>query len=107
MVLVIAFVTFHGTCSRFASNADRIKSNFQQIELSDEDFRAISDIGRNNHTRCVVPRLPVFPSFLALTSAGVVPYSFNVPITYDPPWPINVFNEPSERNAPYKLNIGA
>ncbi|KZV86637.1 Aldo/keto reductase, partial [Exidia glandulosa HHB12029] len=60
---------------------DRIKSNFKQIELADEDWRAISDIGRNNHTR------------------------FNIPITYKPSWPINVFNEPEERNAPNKLNI--
>lgn len=61
----------------------RIKSNFKQIKLSDEDFQAVSDIGLNNHTR------------------------FNIPCAYDPFWPVNLFNEPEEANEPHKPLIGA
>jgi L-glyceraldehyde reductase len=32
---------------------ERIISNFKQIELSDEDFRKVSAIGHENHTRLV------------------------------------------------------
>ncbi|EJD34999.1 Aldo/keto reductase [Auricularia subglabra TFB-10046 SS5] len=62
---------------------ERIKSNFQQVKLSDEDFQAISDIGKNNHTR------------------------FNIPCAYDPFWPVNIFNEPEEKDTPHKVNVGA
>lgn len=61
---------------------DRIKSNFQQIELSPEDFQAISDIGKGNHTR------------------------FNIPSVYEPFWPVNIFNEPEEQKEPHKVNVG-
>ncbi|KAH7096580.1 Aldo/keto reductase [Auriculariales sp. MPI-PUGE-AT-0066] len=60
----------------------RIKSNFQQITLSSEDFDAISAIGRGNHTR------------------------FNIPCAYDPFWPVNLFNEPDEAKEPHKPLLG-
>ncbi|CAL1711660.1 unnamed protein product [Somion occarium] len=60
---------------------ERIKSNFQQITLSKEDYEKIFAIGKNRHTR------------------------FNIPVTYDPKWDINVFNEPIERTATHKVKI--
>ncbi|EJD34997.1 Aldo/keto reductase [Auricularia subglabra TFB-10046 SS5] len=62
---------------------ERILSNFKQVKLSDEDFQAISDIGKGSHTR------------------------FNIPINYNPSWPIDLFSEPDEKAATYKVNVGA
>ncbi|EJD40341.1 Aldo/keto reductase [Auricularia subglabra TFB-10046 SS5] len=62
---------------------ERIKSNFQQVTLGDDDMRAINEIGKREHTR------------------------FNIPATYDPSWPINVFGEPEEKGTPHKVNVGA
>ena len=53
------------------------------MTLSDEDFEAISAIGRGNHTR------------------------FNIPNSYDPFWPVNLFNEPEEEKEPHKPRVGA
>ncbi|KAF9262685.1 Aldo/keto reductase [Marasmius fiardii PR-910] len=64
---------------------ERIKSNFQQVELSQEDYETLTAIGKDNHTR------------------------FNVPYTYNPPnerWDINIFNEPEEKQAGNKPVLG-
>ena len=55
---------------------DRIKSNFQEVKLSKEDYDAISAIGKDNHLR------------------------FNCPFRYstasDPKWDVNIFSEEDE-----------
>lgn len=50
----------------------RIKSNFEDFELSDADFEEINKFGKENTVRS------------------------NTPSEYKPQWPINVFNEPHE-----------
>lgn len=61
----------------------RIVSNFQQIDLTDDEYKTISDLLRTagHHTR------------------------FNTPIAYTPSWDINVFNEDIEKNAKYQIKI--
>ncbi|KAF8307165.1 Aldo/keto reductase [Clavulina sp. PMI_390] len=60
----------------------RIKSNFQQVTLSDEDYAAITAVGHGNHAR------------------------FNTPITYcDPIWDIDIFGEPEEAKAKAKARL--
>jgi len=61
----------------------RIISNFKQIALSQEDYEEISSIGHNNRTRQFIPC--TFPS--------------------DSKWDINVFDEPEEMMATFKVNI--
>ncbi|WFD45340.1 D/L-glyceraldehyde reductase [Malassezia psittaci] len=61
----------------------RIASNFDQIEISNDEYKAISRILEDN--------------------GGHVRY--NTPITYDPPWDINVFDEPVEQKATHQLKI--
>lgn len=61
----------------------RIVSNFNQIDLTEEDYQKISHVLETN--------------------GGHVRY--NVPITYNPPWDINVFNEAVEQKATHKLVI--
>ena len=60
----------------FPSCAARIKSNFEQVEITKEQYEAISAIGKNNHLR------------------------FNVPFRYntaaDPKWDVNIFSEEDE-----------
>jgi len=60
---------------------ERIKSNFQQITLSPEDFEAVSTVGKGNHTR------------------------FNIPNGYSPSWHINLFDEPEEQDAEYQVKV--
>lgn len=60
---------------------ERIISNFKQIELSDEDFNKVSAIGHNNHTR------------------------FNTPFSYSASWDVNIFDEPVEKAASFKVKI--
>ncbi|KAF9494130.1 Aldo/keto reductase [Pleurotus eryngii] len=60
---------------------ERIISNFKQIELSKEDYEAVSAVGKDNHTR------------------------FNIPYTYKPKWDINVFDEPIEKQATNTVKI--
>ncbi|KAI6168647.1 NADP-dependent oxidoreductase domain-containing protein [Pisolithus thermaeus] len=60
---------------------ERIVSNFHQIELSKEYYEKITSIGVKDHKR------------------------FNIPITYNPKWDINVFDEPIERTATHKVKI--
>lgn len=62
----------------------RIKSNFKQIELSKEDIEAIDKIEETDGTK-----------------------RYNVPMTYSPRWPINVFGEDSEKSAKESIKIGA
>ncbi|KAI4524590.1 NADP-dependent oxidoreductase domain-containing protein [Schizophyllum commune] len=61
--------------------AERIHSNFKQVELSEEDYQAITKVGENNHTR------------------------FNIPYRYEPHWDINIFGEPEEAPATHKVKI--
>ncbi|KAF7980127.1 hypothetical protein HWV62_39555 [Athelia sp. TMB] len=60
---------------------ERIISNFKQVELSKEDYEAVSSIGHNNHVR------------------------FNIPHKYTPFWDINIFDEPEEKTANNKVKI--
>ncbi|KAG6830943.1 hypothetical protein H0H87_006704 [Tephrocybe sp. NHM501043] len=58
----------------------RIKSNFQQVVLSQEDYEKITAIGVGNYTR------------------------FNIPFTYKPKWDVNIFDEPAEKEAAFKAS---
>ena len=62
---------------------NRITSNFQQIELSDEEYQAVTDIIKTagKHVR------------------------YNTPYTYTPKWDINVFGEEVEKNATHQIKI--
>jgi len=60
------------------NETDRIESNFQQVELSDETFAKLSAIGHNNRIR------------------------FNIPYRYNPSWSINVFDEEVEQTAEHR-----
>ncbi|WVQ98969.1 hypothetical protein IAU59_006101 [Kwoniella sp. CBS 9459] len=51
----------------------RIKSNFEDFELSDADFEAINKIGQANQVRS------------------------NIPFVYSPSWPIDIFGTPEEK----------
>ncbi|OCF36407.1 oxidoreductase [Kwoniella heveanensis BCC8398] len=51
----------------------RIKSNFDDFELSDSDFEAINKIGQANQVRS------------------------NIPFVYNPSWPIDIFGTPEEK----------
>lgn len=54
-----------------------MQSNFEQITLSEQDEKTISDIARQEgRTR------------------------YNVPVVYNPRWNINVFDEAVEQSAP-------
>ena len=59
----------------------RIKKNFEQITLSDEDYQKVTDIGKDRHVR------------------------FNVGYLYTPQWDINVFNEEAEKQATHSIKI--
>ncbi|KAI6009876.1 NADP-dependent oxidoreductase domain-containing protein [Pisolithus marmoratus] len=60
---------------------ERIVSNFHQVELNKEYYEKITSIGVKDHKR------------------------FNIPITYNPKWDINVFDEPIEKSATHKVKI--
>ncbi|PPQ64538.1 hypothetical protein CVT24_008440 [Panaeolus cyanescens] len=60
----------------------RIISNFKQVELSQEDYEKITEIGVGNRTRFNIPR-----------------------ITNTPRWDINLFNEPEELDAAFVVNV--
>ncbi|KAI8935419.1 mitochondrial glycerol dehydrogenase Gld1 [Plenodomus lindquistii] len=62
--------------------ASRIQENFKEIELSKEDFEKIESIGKKE------------------------PRRFNIPyIANKPRWPVNIFNEPEEKDAPHKVIV--
>ena len=60
---------------------ERIASNFQQVELSDEDYEKICELGRKN------------------------PRRYNVKTMYPPFWDINMFNDPAEATTTNKVKI--
>lgn len=60
----------------------RIDSNFQQIQLSDEEYKKVSDI-INTHGRT----------------------RYTIPYTFSPQWDINVFNEDVEKTASHQIKI--
>jgi L-glyceraldehyde reductase len=60
---------------------DRIKSNFEQIELTKDEFETLSAIGKKKHR-------------------------FNIPYNFKPSWDIKVFSESEEANATNDVNIG-
>jgi len=62
---------------------DRIISNFKQIALSQEDYEEISSIGHNNRTRLFIPCM----------------------FSSSSKWDINVFDDPEEKTATFKVNI--
>lgn len=58
----------------------RIQENFNEVELSKEDFDKIESIGKTE------------------------PRRFNIPyIANKPRWPVNIFGEPEEQEAPHKV----
>ncbi|KAI0645088.1 Aldo/keto reductase [Trametes meyenii] len=59
----------------------RIESNFQQVELSDEDYETLTDLGRKN------------------------PKRFNVKTTYPLFWDINIFNDDAEKTTTNSIKI--
>jgi L-glyceraldehyde reductase len=60
----------------------RIQENFKEIELSKEDFEKIEEIGKKE------------------------PRRFNIPyIANKPRWPVNIFGEPEEKEAPHKVIV--
>ncbi|ROW05872.1 hypothetical protein VPNG_08030 [Cytospora leucostoma] len=59
----------------------RIAHNFQEIKITDEDVKAITEIGEKE------------------------PRRFNIPHLYSPSWDINVFGEPREQSATNKVVI--
>ncbi|EST04584.1 NADP-dependent oxidoreductase domain protein [Kalmanozyma brasiliensis GHG001] len=61
----------------------RIKSNFDQLELKDEDYEKVTSLYKE---------------------LGKV--RFNVPKTYVPFWDIDIFGEEAEQGATYKVNRG-
>ncbi|PIL33702.1 hypothetical protein GSI_04327 [Ganoderma sinense ZZ0214-1] len=60
---------------------ERIVSNFQQIELTDEEYEKLSDLGRKN------------------------PKRFNVKTTYPPFWDINIFGDELEKTTTNSIKI--
>ncbi|EJF60692.1 Aldo/keto reductase [Dichomitus squalens] len=60
---------------------ERIVSNFQQIELSDEDYEKLSELGRKS------------------------PKRFNVKTTYPPFWDINIFGDELEQSTTNQIKI--
>ncbi|KAF5366021.1 hypothetical protein D9758_006718 [Tetrapyrgos nigripes] len=60
---------------------ERIISNFKQIELSEEDYKAVTALAKDGHTR------------------------YNIPVAFKPKWNINLFNEEVEKTAAHNVNI--
>ena len=60
---------------------ERIVSNFQQIELTDEEYEKLSDLGRKT------------------------PKRFNVKTTYPPFWDINIFGDELEKTTTNSIKI--
>jgi L-glyceraldehyde reductase len=62
--------------------AERIISNFKQVELPKEDYERLTSYGKANAVR------------------------FNTPsVVNKPKWDINIFEEPSEANTAHKVKI--
>ncbi|OSC96634.1 Aldo/keto reductase [Trametes coccinea BRFM310] len=60
---------------------ERIESNFQQVELSDEDYEKLCELGRKNRKR------------------------FNIKTTYPPFWDINIFGEEEEKTTTNQIKV--
>ncbi|KAA1078028.1 hypothetical protein PGT21_027089 [Puccinia graminis f. sp. tritici] len=60
----------------------RIDSNFKQVKLSEEDFNKITELGKNKTVR------------------------YNVPVTYEPKWNVNVFNTEAEKSCAHGIILG-
>ncbi|PLW11402.1 hypothetical protein PCANC_21713 [Puccinia coronata f. sp. avenae] len=60
----------------------RIDSNFKQFKLSDEDFKKITELGKKKTVR------------------------YNVPVTYEPKWNVNVFNTEAEKSCAHGVILG-
>ncbi|WVR05336.1 hypothetical protein IAU60_002350 [Kwoniella sp. DSM 27419] len=72
--VLIAWIVKQGFCVIPKSvTPSRIKSNFEQFELSDADFEEINKVGLANQVRC------------------------NIPCLYGTPWPLDIFGTPEER----------
>ncbi|KAF4981280.1 hypothetical protein FZEAL_2906 [Fusarium zealandicum] len=56
----------------------RIRENFQEVELDDEAVKAVNKIGEK-------------------------PQRFNIPLTYNPKWDINVFSDEKEKSATHQV----
>ena len=63
------------------THTERIVSNFQQIELTDEEYEKLSDLGRKT------------------------PKRFNVKTTYPPFWDINIFGDELEKTTTNSIKI--
>ncbi|KAI4607006.1 mitochondrial glycerol dehydrogenase Gld1 [Alternaria novae-zelandiae] len=62
--------------------ASRIQENFKEVDLSEDDFAKVEEIGKKE------------------------PRRFNIPYTANKPrWPVNIFGEPEEKDAPHKVVI--
>jgi len=62
--------------------ASRIQENFKEVELSEDDFQKVEQIGKDE------------------------PRRFNIPyIANKPRWPVNIFGEPEEKDAPHKVIV--
>lgn len=89
-------------------HTSRIQENFKEVELQDDEFAAIEAIGQQ-------PRrynIPWIASMLYATIAsvsGVTMKIFTNPAihTDKPRWPIDVFGDPAEKEAPHKVILGA
>jgi len=60
----------------------RIDSNFKQVKISDEDAQKISELGKKKVAR------------------------YNVPVTYEPKWNVNVFNTEAEKSCAHGIVLG-
>jgi L-glyceraldehyde reductase len=61
--------------------AERIESNFKQVELTQAVYEKITKLGEGNYTR------------------------FNIPYRYEPHWDISIFGEPEEKEATHQVKI--
>ncbi|KAM0325697.1 hypothetical protein ACHAQA_006997 [Verticillium albo-atrum] len=61
---------------------ERIRSNFQEIKISEQDIEEINELGKEQRR-------------------------FSIPFTFKPPYPVNFFDTEKEEGAPRKVNIGA
>ncbi|KAM0286426.1 hypothetical protein ACHAQH_000852 [Verticillium albo-atrum] len=62
--------------------AERIRSNFQEVKITEEDVKEINELGKEQRR-------------------------FAIPFTFQPPYPVNFFDTEKEQGAPRKVNIGA
>ncbi|KAF5365999.1 hypothetical protein D9758_006691 [Tetrapyrgos nigripes] len=84
--VAIAWGTYRGYAVIPKSvNEERIKQNFQQIELSKEDYEEISKVIGDGKART----------------------RFNIPYAYyQPKWDINIYGEEEEKGAKHTINLG-